>query len=77
MVLQALWLDEKRQRPTGVLVTHNMLEAAFLADRIIVMGGSPAGIRAVIDVDVERPRHPDDARLFDIHRQVMEALQDS
>lgn len=77
MVLQALWMDEKRQRPTGVLVTHNMLEAAFLADRIIVMGGSPAGIRAVIDVDVARPRHPDDSRLFDIHRQVMEALQDS
>jgi len=76
MVLQSLWLDSARQRPTGVLVTHNMLEAAFLADRIVVMGGAPAGIRAVIEVDIARPRCPDDPELFEIHRRVMTALRD-
>ncbi|WP_059413185.1 ABC transporter ATP-binding protein [Cupriavidus basilensis] len=74
-LLQSLWLDESRPRPTGVLVTHNMLEAAFLADRIAVMGGSPAGVQQVIEVDVPRPRHPDDPALFEVHRKVMEALQ--
>jgi len=43
-LLQSLWLERGGQRPTGILVTHNMLEAAFLADRIIVMGGSPTEI---------------------------------
>ncbi|NYT25123.1 ABC transporter ATP-binding protein [Alcaligenaceae bacterium] len=76
MLLQSLWLDGTRRRPTGVLVTHNMLEAAFLADRVIVMGGTPVEIRAVIDVAIERPRHPDDPELFAIHRRLMEALQD-
>lgn len=73
-LLQSLWLEEGRPRPTGVLVTHNMLEAAFLADRIAVMGGSPAGIREIIEVDVPRPRHPDDPKLFEVHRRVMSAL---
>ncbi|ALM83631.1 ABC transporter ATP-binding protein [Bordetella sp. N] len=74
-LLQAMWLSGEGPRPTGVLVTHNMLEAAFLADRIAVMGGSPAEIVRIIDVDVPRPRDPDDPALFEVHRQVMQALQ--
>lgn len=75
-VLQTLWLDDSRPRPTGVLVTHNMLEAAFLADRIIVMGNSPARVVQDITVDIRRPRHPDDPALFAVHRQVMAALHE-
>lgn len=75
LLLQAMWMSGEGPRPTGVLVTHNMLEAAFLADRIAVMGGHPAEIVRVIDVDVPRPRDPDDPALFDVHRQVMQALQ--
>jgi NitT/TauT family transport system ATP-binding protein len=74
-LLQAMWLSGEGPRPTGVLVTHNMLEAAFLADRIAVMGGSPAEIVRIIEVDVPRPRDPDDPALFEVHRQVMQALQ--
>ncbi|OZI71782.1 ABC transporter ATP-binding protein [Bordetella genomosp. 12] len=74
-LLQAMWLSGAGPRPTGVLVTHNMLEAAFLADRIAVMGGSPAEIVRIIDVNVPRPRDPDDPALFEVHRQVMQALQ--
>lgn len=75
-LLQQLWLDPGGSRPTGLLVTHNMLEAAFLADRIVVLGGSPATIQHIIDVQVPRPRHPDDPALFEVHRRVMEALHD-
>ncbi|ANN78160.1 ABC transporter ATP-binding protein [Bordetella flabilis] len=75
LLLQAMWMAGEGPRPTGVLVTHNMLEAAFLADRIAVMGGSPAEIVRVIEVDVPRPRDPDDPALFEVHRQVMRALQ--
>jgi ABC-type nitrate/sulfonate/bicarbonate transport system ATPase subunit len=74
-LLQAMWLSGEGPRPTGVLVTHNMLEAAFLADRIAVMGGSPAEIVRIIEVDVPRPRDPDDPALFEVHRQIMHALQ--
>jgi ABC-type nitrate/sulfonate/bicarbonate transport system ATPase subunit len=74
MLLQDLWLDEAHPRPTGILVTHNMMEAALLADRICVLGGHPAHITAVIDVDLPRPRDPDDPALFAVHRAVMQAL---
>lgn len=73
-VLQSLWMDDTRPRPTGVLVTHNMLEAAYLADRIVLLGGSPAQVVQTISVDIARPRHPDDPALFAIHREVMAAL---
>ena len=74
LLLQDLWLDEAQPRPTGILVTHNMMEAAFLADRIFVMGGHPARFTAVIEVDPPRPRDPDDPALFEVHRSVMKAL---
>ncbi len=74
LLLQDLWLDDARPRPTGILVTHNMMEAALLADRIFVMGGHPAHFTAVIDVDLPRPRDPDDPALFAVHREVMRAI---
>jgi ABC-type nitrate/sulfonate/bicarbonate transport system ATPase subunit len=74
LLLQSLWLEEAQHRPTGILVTHNMLEAALLADRIYVLDGKPAKFTAVIDVDLPRPRDPDDPALFEIHRRIMHAL---
>jgi NitT/TauT family transport system ATP-binding protein len=74
LLLQELWIAEDKHRPTGILVTHNMLEAALLADRIYVMNGKPARFSAVIEVDPPRPRDPDDPALFDVHRSIMRAL---
>jgi len=51
--LQALWL---RERKTVMFVTHSIPEAVFLADRVMVLGGRPAGVIATIDVPIPRPR---------------------
>jgi NitT/TauT family transport system ATP-binding protein len=74
LLLQELWLDDSRQRPTGILVTHNAAEAAFLADRIYVLGGAPACFTRIIEVPQPRPRDPEDPELFEIHKRVIEAL---
>jgi ABC-type nitrate/sulfonate/bicarbonate transport system ATPase subunit len=66
--LQDLWA---RGSPTGILVTHNMMEAAFLADRVVVLGRKPARIEEVITIDLPRPRVPDDPAIFDVHRRIM------
>ncbi len=46
-----------RETGTSVLfVTHDLDEAAYLADRVIVLAGRPAGVRQDLDIDLPRER---------------------
>jgi NitT/TauT family transport system ATP-binding protein len=71
-LLQRLWT---KASPTGLLVTHNTLEAAFLADRVIVLGGPPVRIERVIEIERPRPRKTEDAYFFDVHREILGTLE--
>jgi NitT/TauT family transport system ATP-binding protein len=51
--LAKLCEDEKR---TNLFVTTDIDEAIFLADRLIVMSACPTKVRAIIEVDLPRPR---------------------
>jgi ABC-type nitrate/sulfonate/bicarbonate transport system ATPase subunit len=51
--LLSVWEREQR---TIVFVTHDIDEAVFLADRVIVMSPRPGRIREMMDVPIERPR---------------------
>jgi ABC-type nitrate/sulfonate/bicarbonate transport system ATPase subunit len=65
MVLQdellKIW-EQKRQ--TIVFVTHDLVEAVALADRVVVITHRPGKIKDIINVPMERPRN-----IFEIHRQ--------
>jgi NitT/TauT family transport system ATP-binding protein len=41
---------------TVFFVTHDIDEAVYLADRVLVLSGSPAVVRETVDVGLERPR---------------------
>jgi NitT/TauT family transport system ATP-binding protein len=48
-----IWKDNPK---TIVFVTHDIQEAALLADRVVVMQGPPGRIQAIIKCDLPRPR---------------------
>ena len=51
--LLAIW---SRSRKTFLLITHNVEEAIFLSDRVVVMESRPGRIRSIVDVTIPRPR---------------------
>lgn len=48
------------QRKTIVFVTHNIQEAVFLSDRILVFSGSPGQVISDVEVPLGRPRRTED-----------------
>lgn len=44
---------------TIVFITHDLDEAVYLADRILVLKANPGEVAELIEVPVPRPRHPD------------------
>jgi NitT/TauT family transport system ATP-binding protein len=66
--MQQFLLDMwERYRLTILFVTHDIEEAVLLSDRIVVMGGSPAGVRHAIPNNLERPRDADEFDAAGVH----------
>lgn len=60
---------------TVVLVTHNPLEAVYLADRLVIMSGQPGRIVDIMDLTgLGRPRDSDDPALWQVSRQAVAQL---
>jgi len=66
--LQDIWAKEKI---TMILVTHDVDEAVFLGDRVVVMQPNPGRIRRILDVDLERPRNRSDSRFIALRDDVL------
>ncbi len=58
--LKSIW---QRERITMVLVTHDVEEAVYLGDRVVVMRPRPGRIKKVVPVEVAHPRARNDSRL--------------
>ncbi|WP_432715757.1 ABC transporter ATP-binding protein [Xanthobacter autotrophicus] len=69
--LLKLWQDA---RFTALLVTHDVEEALFLAQRVIVFSDRPARVKADVTVDVPYPRHRGDPRLAELRHHLLGLL---
>ena len=78
--LLKLWNLDNRDK-TIVMVTHDIEEAIFLSDRVVVMNNGPAAtIKEIVDVPLPRPRNKKDivhsAEYMNIHDRLLNLLID-
>jgi sulfonate transport system ATP-binding protein len=66
--LQNIWQQEKI---TMVHVTHDVDEAVYLGDRVVVMQPHPGRIRRIVDIDLPRPRNRSDAKFIALRDDVL------
>lgn len=64
--LLELWKEKKTNTNGILLVTHNIEEAATLADRIVIFGSDPGYIRAELQVNLPQPRNQETPEFRDL-----------
>lgn len=77
-VVAELW---ERSSFAALLVTHDVAEAVYLADRVLVLSGRPSRVLAEIPVDLPRPRtHAHTRRLpefAELEQRVLERVEEA
>jgi len=66
----------QQRQDTIVFVTHNVDEAVFLADEIIILSARPARVVQRVNVEASRPRDRTSAQCNAIRRRVLGMLQE-
>lgn len=54
MEIQELWMQSEIP---ALCVSHDIDEAVFLADRVVILSAAPGRIKEIIDIDLPRPRN--------------------
>jgi NitT/TauT family transport system ATP-binding protein len=61
-----------------VFITHDLEEAIYLGDRVVVLGGSPASVIESMEIDLPRPRNQlttrEDSRFLAYRHRLFELL---
>lgn len=61
---------KKKEKSTMIMVTHDIEEAVYLADRIIVMDRNPGRIKDIVTVNLPRPRNRNDYDFVRIRQKI-------
>lgn len=64
----------EHERITMLMVTHDVDEAIFLSDRVIVMEPRPGRISDIVPIDLAKPRHRGDARFAAYKARILACL---
>jgi NitT/TauT family transport system ATP-binding protein len=73
--MQRLLADVWREtRKTVVYVTHNVAEAVYLADRVVIMTPHPGTVKTQVPIDLPRPRDPLSVAFLDYQKELLAHL---
>jgi ABC-type nitrate/sulfonate/bicarbonate transport system ATPase subunit len=73
--MQRLVADVWRESAkTVIYVTHNVLEAVYLADRVVVMSPHPGRVKCEVRIDLARPRDPLSLDFLDYQKRLLREL---
>ncbi len=68
----ALW---KKLGATVVFITHNIEEAVYLAERVLILTNKPATIKEEVIVDLPRPRNVADPEFIRIRKHITDQIK--
>ena len=69
--LLKIWQKSKR---TMIFITHNIDEAVYLSDRIIILSNLPAIVRKIINVPLNRPRDRTHQDFNSIRKEILDLM---
>ena len=64
----------KRFENTIVFVTHDVDEAVYLADKIVILDKNPGRIAKIVEVDIERPRKRESPEFIALQESIVQQL---
>ena len=64
----------KEQKMTMIMVTHDVDEAVYLSDQVVVMTPRPAKIEQIIDIELGRPRSRGNSDFLKYRTKILEIL---
>jgi len=66
----------EREKKTVVFVTHNVDEATYLADRVVVLTARPGRVKAVRELELERPRSRTSQSFVKKREEILKLVQE-
>ncbi|MGB9783286.1 MAG: ABC transporter ATP-binding protein [Moorellaceae bacterium] len=64
----------EKEKTTVILVTHDIEEAVYLGDRIIVLSPRPGTVKRIVEVNIPRPRNRSEPPFLQVRQQMYEEL---
>lgn len=70
-LLTDIWQETKK---TVVYITHNVAEAAYLADKVLILDSHPGTVKAELAIAIPRPRDPLSPAFVEAQREILGLL---
>lgn len=67
-----LW---KETGTTVIFITHNIEEAVYLSEKIMVLTNKPTSVKEIIDNNLERPRNVADPQFVELRNRITELIK--